>query len=143
MTLDQLNEYFHLLEQLNRARQLLDSREAAAVPSASRLDGMPHAPGYSDRVGNLAAEITDMRASVEAWHEKVDRKRQEIAEYIETITDDLTRLIFRLRFLNGLSWKEVAGTIGGWNTESGVKAICYRYLRRKNEFKVSSRDKVL
>ncbi len=128
MTLEELNEYFHLLGQLNKARALLASLEAAAAPQSPQLDGMPHTPGYSDRVGELAAEIADMRARVADLENETRWEGIEVSRFIDSIPDDQARLIFRLRFLRGLCWGEVAAIIGGGNTEGGVKKMCYRYL---------------
>ena len=133
MTLQELNQYFHRLEQLGKARNLLASLEAAAAPQSPNLDGMPRASsGISDSVGRLAAEIADMRARVELLERQAAAQYGDIARYIENIPDDQARLIFRLRFLRGLSWGEVAAIIGGGNTENSVKCNCYRYLRRGN-----------
>ena len=132
MTLEKLNGYFRLLAQLNRAREMLASLEVAATPRSPQLDGMPHTPGSGDRVGELTAEITDMRDRVEALAEDTGQKRREIESYVDGIQDDQARHIFRLRFLRGLSWGEVAAIIGGGNTENSVKCICYRYLHKEN-----------
>ena len=51
-----------------------------------------------------------------------------IMPFIQGIDDDQTRMIFRLRFLRGLTWKEVAAVVGGRNSEESVKMVCYRYL---------------
>lgn len=128
MTLQELNQYFHLLDQLGKARELLASLEDAASPQSPNLDGMPHAPGVSDNVGRLAMEIADMRTRVEFLEQEVAAQHGKIARYIENISDDQARIIFRLRFLRGLSWKEVAAAVGGGNTKDGVKMVCYRYL---------------
>lgn len=128
MTLEELNEYFHLLGQLNKARELLTSLEAAAGPQSPQLDGTPHSAGYSDRVGELAAEIADMRTRVASLEQEAHWESVEVCRFIDSIPDDQARLIFRLRFLRGLCWGEVAAIIGGGNTEGGVKKICYRYL---------------
>lgn len=130
MTLQELNAYFHLLGQLHKARELLASLEAAASPQSPGLDGMPRAPGVRDSVGRLAVEIADMRARVRFLAGEADAQRGRVARYIDGIADDQARLIFRLRFLRGLSWGEVAAVVGGGNTENGVKCVCYRYLQR-------------
>ena len=54
--------------------------------------------------------------------------RSAVTEFVESIENDQTRMIFRLRFLRCLTWGEVAAVIGGRNTEDGVKSACYRYL---------------
>ncbi len=130
MTLQTLNAYFYLLERLSKARELLASLEAAAYPQSPNLDGMPHAPGFRDSVGRLAAEIADMRGRVAFLEQEAAARYGEVARYIEGIPDDQARLIFRLRFLRGLSWGEVADVIGGGNTKDSVRMVCYRYLEK-------------
>lgn len=130
MTLDELNQHFNSIQRLAEARELLQSLRSAACPGAGLPTGMPHAPGIQDRAGNLAAEIVDMYASVESLEHEVDAKESAIAQFIESIEDNQTRLIFRLRFLRGLAWKDVAAIIGGGNTAESVKVVCYRFLRQ-------------
>lgn len=128
MTLQELNRYYRLIEQLNKACVLLVSLEDSAAPKSPVLNGLPSAQGYGDNVGTLAVEIADMRARVEFLKNEVEQKRQEVECYIDSIPEDQVRLIFRLRFLRGLAWGEVAAIIGGGNTENSVKKICYRHL---------------
>ncbi|NFM30658.1 RNA polymerase subunit sigma-24 [Clostridium botulinum] len=49
-------------------------------------------------------------------------------EFIEDIEDSLTRQIISLRYINGLTWEEVANSIGGNNTEDSVRMLCNRFL---------------
>ncbi len=128
MTLENLNDYFRLLEKRNKAFELLSALEAAAAPRSPQFDGMPHTPGYGDRVGELAAEIADMRTRAASLEDMVRWASLEVSQFINGIPDDQARLIFRLRFLRGLSWGEVAAIIGGGNTENSVKKVCYRHL---------------
>jgi hypothetical protein len=60
--------------------------------------------------------------------EELMDKREEIEEYISTIPDSQARMIFQLRYVNGLSWRQVAAHIGGGNTTDGVRMIHNRYL---------------
>ena len=108
MTLQELSRYYKLQRRLEKNREILVSLEAAAHPGAQLLTGMPHAPGVKD---------------------KTRQAERKISAYIDTIQDDQTRLIFRLRFLRCLTWSEVAALIGGRNTASSVRAICYRHLK--------------
>jgi len=89
---------------------------------------MPHASGVRDKVGDLVVEIEDVKGEIERLKIEMNQAEREITSYIETIPDIQTRLIFRLRFLRCMTWDEVAAVIGGRNTVSGVKKICYRYL---------------
>lgn len=128
MTLAELNQHFELIEKLARARELLQSLRDSARPGASVLTGMPHATGVKDKVGDLAAEIVDMDARVGFLEKEARASEAIIMPFIQGIDDDQTRMIFRLRFLRGLTWKEVAAVVGGRNSEESVKMVCYRYL---------------
>lgn len=125
-----LDHHLELRQQLAADLELLASLESAAAPRAQRLDGMPHAHGVSDPTGNLAAEIADMRETVARHQAAVARSEEAVAAYIGTIEDSQTRMIFRLRYIHGMAWKEVAATVGGRNTENSVKSVCYRYIAR-------------
>lgn len=128
MTLSDLNQHFALLEELARAREMVQSLRDAACPGAQALTGMPHATGVRDRVGDLAVEIADLETEIEALEAEISASETEILAYVRSIRDTQTRMIFRLRFLRGLSWKEVATVVGGRNTADSVKVMCYRYL---------------
>lgn len=129
MTLKELSRYYNLQKQLEQSRELLASLEASASPGAQVLTGMPHGGGARDKVGDLAAEIADMKAHIQRLERKADRAAGRINTYIGTIEDQRTRMIFRLRFIRCMTWSEVAYAIGGKNTEKGVKCTCYRYMK--------------
>lgn len=124
-----MNQHFELIEKLARAREMLQSLRDAACPGAAALTGMPHTPGVKDKVGDLAAEIVDMDARVGFLEEEVKASEEQIMPFIQGIDDDQTRLIFRLRFLRGLAWKEVAQVLGRYYTGKSVSDTCYKYLR--------------
>lgn len=131
MTLTELSRYFKLQSKLERSRVTLESLQDKAhtgALGAQVITGMPHAPGVRDMVGDLVVEIEDVKGEIERLEIEINQVEREISGYIETIPDIQTRLIFRLRFLRCMTWDEVADTIGGRNTVSGVKKACYRYL---------------
>ncbi|KHO36729.1 RNA polymerase subunit sigma-24 [Clostridium tetani] len=53
---------------------------------------------------------------------------EETNEFIENIEDSLVRQIISLRYINGLTWEEVATNIGGNNTADSVRMLCNRFL---------------
>ena len=131
MTLDVLNAHLDLVTQLNMAREMLQSMRDAVL-RASTYDGMPHASGVSNKVEALALKIEEQQEVVNRYERIVKISETEIKEYIDTITDNRTNLIFHLRFICGLEWKDVADCVGGRNTEDAVKSVCYRYLQQEN-----------
>ena len=130
--LKELSRYYRLHMRLERNLEMLQSLENAAHPGAQSLTGMPHAVGVTDKVGDLAVEIADLKNRIRALQAELDREETKLNRFISTIENDQTRTIFRLRFLRCLTWREVAFMIGGRNTEAGVKSICYRYLESCN-----------
>ncbi len=128
MTLQELNEHLDLREKLAKAQELLNALWDKAHPGAQALTGMPHTTGVLDRVGELAEEIADLEDRVASLQEQISKEERSVLEFIATIDDDQTRTAIRLRFVRGLSWKEVAAVIGRWATEASIRQRCYNYL---------------
>lgn len=141
MTKQELSHHLELRKRLTEELELLASLEAAAGPRTQRLDGMPHAHDVADPVGRLATEIADMREIIAQHEAAVASSEAAVATYIQTIEDSQTRMIFRLRFIHGMAWKEVAAAVGGRNTECAVKNICYRYIARGKPARVGRPSK--
>ena len=132
MTLQELSKYYKLHERLERNREMLASLYAAAGLGAQEITGMPHASGVSDQVSNLVIEIEDLKERISHLESECAREKRILERYIDTIEDDQTRMVFRLRFLHCMTWPQVAEAIGGRNTANSVKLICHRYLNPKS-----------
>lgn len=129
MTLEDLNQHLALREKLNKAEEMLDALRLAAEPGAAKLTGMPHAPGVKDKVGDLAIEIADLSARVDCLRRELAQQETEVEAFVSQIEDDTTRMYFRLRFLRGLTWGEVASFFGRYVTEKSVSDKCYKYMK--------------
>lgn len=135
MTLKELSQLYYLTREIETDQKRLEELEQiAGTPSLSHLTGMPHAPNKNDsKVERLAAEIVDLQAIIAARQIQCIHERARLERWISAIPDSLTRQIFTLRFVDGMSWVEVAVQIGGGNTVEGVKKRCYRYLHEDPE----------
>ena len=129
MTLAELNSYWGCIRDLESARALQTSLNSAAAPGAQVLTGMPHAPGYSDKLGDLVPAMLDLSDTIASLEVKKAQRESGVISFIQSIPDYRIRVIFSLRFLQGLTWKEVAAAMGGRNSADGVKSVCYRYLK--------------
>ena len=130
MTLQELSRGIALSGRIRRNKEILASLWDAAHPGAQALTGTPHAPGISDRVGDLAVEIAAMEESTEALERELAAVLADVSDFIKGIKDEYLQLVFRLRFIRCLSWAEVAAVVGGRNSEESVKSACYRYLEK-------------
>lgn len=127
MDLETLNKHYDLVQKLKKARELYKTTEAKSL-GAQSLDGMPHGTGVSDKVGVLAAALADITGQVGFLEKQVDESAALIEEFIAEIPNLKTRLIFRYRFLGGMSWGEVAGMFDIRTSENSVKSTCYDYM---------------
>ena len=131
MTLKELSQLYWLNREIKADQKRLDELEyLAGSPSGSKLDGMPHAPNRNEsRVERLAAEIVDLKAIIAARQIQCIHERARLERWITGVKDSQTRQMFQYRFVDGLTWVDVAHKIGGGNTVDGIKKRCYRYLR--------------
>lgn len=132
MTLQELSIYYKKHERLKQNRQMLSSLYAAAGLGAQEITGMPHAPGVSDQVSSLVIEIEDLKKRISSLESECAQEKRILERYIDTIEDDQTRMVFRLRFVHCMTWSQVAKSLGGRNTANSVKLICHRYLNPKS-----------
>lgn len=129
MTLSELNQLFDAITERKKSEQIRKTLLAAAHPGAQSFDGMPHAPGVKDKVGNLGVELAYIDEEIKSIDRVINKLKPPVEEFISEIADIQLRMSFRYRYLHGMEWKEVAGMLGGRNTEDGVKSAVYRFLR--------------
>ena len=89
---------------------------------------MPHSKSNVSKVERYAEEIADLGAIIAAKQQQCIHERNRLERYINDIDDSRLRMLFKLRFVNGLQWPQVAAHIGGNNTAKSVSKACYRYL---------------
>jgi len=132
MTLKELSQLYYLNREIEMDRRRLEELRAKVEgPSAPRLTGMPRSTDVESKLERHVADIVDLSAIIAAKQQQCIHERNRLERYISDIDDSLTRMIFTLRFINGLSWMQVAAHIGGGNTEEGIKKTCYRFLDKK------------
>lgn len=72
------------------------------------------------------------RMKMDLFRDELTKKLLEVEEYIEGIEDSRVRTIIRLRYIEGMTWQQVADYMGGENTENSVKQKMKRFFD-KNE----------
>ncbi len=56
--------------------------------------------------------------------------RDRARKFIDSIEDSLTRQVFHYRYSRSMTWQQVASTLGGRNTNEGVRKMVERYLKK-------------
>lgn len=134
MTLKELSQLYYLNREIERDQERLEKlRASASAPGAPNYDGMSKSPSFENRLERYIAEIVDLEAIIQAKITQCLHERARLERYIAEIPDSLTRQIFQLRFINGLTWVQIAFSVGGGNTEEGVRKRVYRYLEQENK----------
>lgn len=134
MTLKELSQLYYLDREIKLDRErLAELRSDLMNPKSPSYDGMPKSPNPDPAMERCVAEIADLEAIIQAKIEQRIYERSRLERYIADIPDSLTRQIFQLRFINGLTWLQIAESVGGNNTEASVKMTCYRYIKKSSE----------
>jgi DNA-directed RNA polymerase specialized sigma subunit len=93
-----------------------------------QLSDMPHENFPNDRIGKLVAEITDLKDKLAETAMWCDEEHVKLTKFILKIKDLLAREILKYRYIDGLTWRQIANRIGG-NTEENVRKIHSRFLK--------------
>lgn len=132
MTLKELSQLYYLNREIERDQERLEQlRASVSAPGAPNYDGMPKSPSFENRLERYIAEIVDLEAIIQAKITQCLHERNRLERYIAEIPDSLTRQIFTLRFIDGLSWVQIAFSIGN-NTADSVRMICNRHISKTN-----------
>lgn len=134
MTVKELSQLYWLNREIEadqaRLAELENKVLSLSSPKLSAVSGTK-SNAKSTKIERYVAEIVDLEAIIAAKQLQCIHERNRLERWIVAVPDSLLRQIFTLRFINGLSWLQVAMHIGGGNTEAGVKMLCYRYLDKE------------
>lgn len=131
MTKQELSQLYYLVKEIKLKRQQLEQLRTIAEGTTVELTGMPHGTGIKDKIGNVAADIADIKAILELKIQEYYYQYNRLTRYIESIDDSLIRQIMTLRYIELKEWNDVADLVGGNNTEDSVKKRVYRYLDKQ------------
>ncbi len=111
--------------------------------ASPKLDGMPHGSDVSSPVENTVEHImklenalnrkhdalVNLKARISARQTLAILEREKLERYIGTVDDPFMRMVFRFRFVDGLSWEGVAQSLDRVEKWESVKQLCYRYVK--------------
>ena len=79
--------------------------------------------GHADKVRRLQHKLDRRKADLQEQLADIDA-------CISGIDDCILRQVVSLRFVEGLSWGQVAASIGGGNSADGVRMMCNRFFSK-------------
>ena len=88
-----------------------------------KVEGFPH-PDYERK----RALLRRYKAKLKLFEEDLTEKQIEVEEYIQSIEDSRIRRIMRYRYLDNLTWQQVAHRMGKHHTAEGCRSAHDRFL---------------
>ncbi len=131
MNKKELSQLYWLNREIEEQQRRLAELETLATSCTSRITGMPRAQGVIDKLSKYAAEIADLRELIDLNIRKCFFELNRLNRFISTVDDSLIRQILSLRYVNGLTWRQIAFSVGGGNTEDSVRKAHDRFLSRQ------------
>jgi hypothetical protein len=128
LTREELKQIYYLNKEVKMWQRELERLQCMSLIKGQQITGMPHVPGVSDKVGDLAATMADIETIIRGKLAEIQMQRKRIIEYINSIDDSLLRQIIFLRNVSCMSWNQIANELG--SNENCVKQIYSRHFRK-------------
>ena len=133
MTLQELNRIYKLKREIAmNEERLAELRQKAESPQSVRITGTPRSRKKGNPIEQYVAEIIDLEALIATKNEYYQKELENLNAYIEGTQDRLIQQILRLRFVESLTWVQVAQRVGGGNVGDNLRKMVSRYLKRTN-----------
>ena len=104
----ELQKYLQIdaqIDELILERCALMDRATKITPA---LNGMPHAPGVSDKICNAVAVIDSIDQKIADKMTELREEKERIEMAIANIPDARLRILMRYRYIQGLTWEKIA-----------------------------------
>ena len=130
MTNKELSQLFHLNWEITEQQRRLAELESLSTSCTSRITGMPASKNLTDKVADYAIEMAELRTLIDLNLKKCFCELNRLTRYINSVDDSLMRQILTLKYINGLSWVQIAFSLGGDNTADSVRMAHKRFLEK-------------
>ena len=139
MTKEALSSLYFLNREIELMKDKLEELEQASDSCSSSLTGMPRGTEISDRVSRYACQIHDLKLQIEQGIMRCFAERARLERFIQEVPDSEMRMILSLRYVNGMSFQQIAFSIG-YQDESVPRKRHERFLKRSEEKKKDAQD---
>lgn len=130
------------LEQIRKLDQLIEAKLAEreqvrelAVNTVGSMDGMPHAPGIMDKVGNLTVKLISLGEELDRLIDEYIDRKQEVVKVLETLPEREYGVLHRY-YIRNMTWEQVAEDVGYcssqiWRIKKAAFVMLDRMLSEK------------
>jgi len=124
---EQLSQLRFLKRELSMLEERIVAITSCVERATSVLSAMPRGDGAS-RTIDLRDELIDLKSLL--LHRKIFCCAEEVRLelFISTIDDSFLRLVFSMRYIDGLTWIQIAHRIGN-NTADSIRMAHDRFLQ--------------
>lgn len=141
MTRKELEEVFHIEKEIQdiekRIEKYEDNPKTIKSKGTCSSASFPYTEQhYMVECAEYNPKMYTLKAKLKLFQEKLENKKQEIEDYIETIPFSEIRQIFRYRYLDNKNWVQIAHEMNKLYrkeeyTENSVRHKHDRYLEKK------------
>lgn len=119
ITINQLRQYRHTKANILLLKLELDE----LILQSKSCDGA----GRSGAVSDIVPQIVLQREKTQKKIDCLTERKNAVDAYLSQC-DEYFGLLLRWHYVDGRTWAAIALSIGGGNTEDGVKKACHRYV---------------
>lgn len=130
MTREDLSQLKYLDMEISRLLERIEALEDGVDAVPSSLRERLTQGGVSDIVASKAMFKEDLYFEL---NDCLNRRRREYLRLIREINrveDSFLRQVLMYRYVDGMSWYEVADALGGNNTAATVRQACHRFFKK-------------
>lgn len=100
-----LNKLYWIKKEI---RQIENQIKELSVLSAVSMDGLPKGGGASSPVERFYERLDKLKSKLAAKHDEKLAEQERIEEFLDTIEDDEIRVLARMRFIDNMTYTDIA-----------------------------------
>lgn len=127
VTRKELSQLYWLKKEIERESRRVEELEALATGCTAGASGMPGSGGLSDKTA-IAVQIADCKTLIETKRRELVTEYNRLLHYIKDVDDAYIRNILKYRYIECLTWRQVAARMGG--TASAVRMAHNRFFEK-------------
>lgn len=132
LTLRDLSQLTYLKKEIKIEKNRLKLLENITQTEEFELPDLPQLP--QNLSPKIAEEIESCKKLIENRVEQSILEYRKLCEYVANIEDSMMRQIITLRFIQGMSWVQVAMELGGGNSADSVRMMVKRFIAKQHKF---------